>query len=141
WTQARAKYNASHGIKTPEQLETLIAFFRARKGRAIGFRYKDWQDYEAIGQLIGTGDDTITAFQLIKTYNSGATTVTRTITKPVDNAVFKLHFDAVEQSSGFAVDYATGIVTFDVAPADGIIITANFEFDVPVRFDTDHFDA
>jgi uncharacterized protein (TIGR02217 family) len=29
-------------------------------------------------------------------------------------------------------------VTFATAPALGVEVTADFEFDVPVRFDTDH---
>ena len=32
---------------------------------------------------------------------------------------------------------ATGVITFAVAPEDGAPVTAGFEFDVPVRFDTD----
>ena len=32
----------------------------------------------------------------------------------------------------------TGVVTFSTAPAAGVAITADFELDVPVRFDTDH---
>ena len=32
----------------------------------------------------------------------------------------------------------TGLITFTTAPAAGIEITSDFEFDVPVRFDTDH---
>ncbi|MFY8146656.1 MAG: DUF2460 domain-containing protein, partial [Rhodobacter sp.] len=31
----------------------------------------------------------------------------------------------------------TGTVTFALAPALGAVISAGFEFDVPVRFDTD----
>ena len=30
---------------------------RARRGKAYGFRFKDWTDYKATGQLLGTGDD------------------------------------------------------------------------------------
>jgi uncharacterized protein (TIGR02217 family) len=39
----------------------------------------------------------------------------------------------------YAVNPDTGLVTFlgGHIPADGAIITAGFEFDVPVRFDTD----
>jgi uncharacterized protein (TIGR02217 family) len=37
----------------------------------------------------------------------------------------------------FTVDTATGLVTFAAAPAQGATVTAGFEFDVPVRFDTD----
>ena len=38
-----------------------------------------------------------------------------------------------------SVDAATGVVTFTPGhiPADGAAVTAGFEFDVPVRFDTD----
>jgi uncharacterized protein (TIGR02217 family) len=32
----------------------------------------------------------------------------------------------------------TGLVTFGTAPALGVEVTADFAFDVPVRFDTDH---
>jgi uncharacterized protein (TIGR02217 family) len=36
------------------------------------------------------------------------------------------------------VDVTTGIVTLATAPAQDVDVTADFEFDVPVRFDTDH---
>ena len=45
--------------------------------------------------------------------------------------------NAVPLSSGWTVDTTTGIVTFSAPPAAGVVITAGFEFDVPVRFDTD----
>ncbi len=47
----------------------------------------------------------------------------------------------VEQMSGWSVDTSTGSVTFDTAPGAGIAITAGFEFDVPVRFDSDMLDV
>jgi uncharacterized protein (TIGR02217 family) len=61
----------------------------------------------------------------------------RTITKPVAGTV-KVYFDSVEQLSGWSVDTTTGLVTFSAPPALGVEITADFEFDVPARFDTDH---
>lgn len=141
WSQSRAKYNATHGVKTPEQLEELIKFFRARQGRAIGFRFKDWTDYQASAQNIGTGDNVETDFQMVKRYTNGSVTVTRIINKPVDNAALKIYLDAVLQMSGYTIDFATGIVTFDTPPGVDVVVTAEFEFDVPVRFDTDHLDA
>ena len=141
WTQARCKYNAVHGIKTPAQLTELIEFFRARQGRAIGFRYKDWSDYQASNQQFGTGNAVLTTFQLVKKYTNGSVTVSRTITKPVNNAALKIYLNSVQQVSGFTVNYATGVVTFTSAPGNTVIVSADFEFDVPVRFDTDHFDA
>jgi uncharacterized protein (TIGR02217 family) len=127
-------------VKTQSQLDNLIAFFRARQGRAYGFRFKDWSDYSAVGQQIGTGDDSTVAFGLVKSYTSGSQTVSRNVYKPMDNSV-DIYVDSVLQESGVSVDITTGVVTFDSAPAADEVITADFEFDVPVRFDTDILSA
>lgn len=140
WSQARGRYNVAHGVKTQAQLDALITFFRARKGMAHSFRFKDWTDYQVAGQVIGTGDDAQADFQLVKTYTNGAVTETRIITKPVTGTV-TLYVDGVEQTSGVTIDYTTGEVSFDIAPAEGDVITADFEFDVPVRFNTDRLSA
>lgn len=140
WAQARARYNIAHGVKTQTQLDALIAFFRARKGRAEGFRFKDWTDYSANAQTIGTGNGSNTAFQLVKTYTSGNVTESRIITKPV-SATVSVYVNTVLQMSGYSVNYSTGVVTFTSAPSNGTAITATFEFDVPVRFDTDRLSA
>ena len=136
WSQSRAKYNVASGIKTEAQWQALISFFRARQGKAVGFRFKDWSDYKAESVQIGVGDDTTTDFQLVKIYTSGAVAVSRDITKPVAGTV-DIYVDSVLQTSGVSVDTTTGIVTFTTAPAGAEVITADFEFDVPVRFDTD----
>lgn len=139
WEQARARYNVAHGVKTKAQLDTLIAFFRARKGRAFGFRFKDWTDYQAT-ETLGTADGVQTEFQLIKSYVNGAVTEIRTIKKPVTGTI-QVYRNASLQTAGVSVNSTTGIVTFATAPAAGQIISASFEFDVPVRFDTDRLSA
>jgi len=137
WSQARAKYNVAQGVKTQTQLDILVAFFRARKGRLDGFRFKDWTDYKAVGQGIGTGNAVTTLFQLVKTYNSGSVAEQRIITKPVAGTI-AIYFNSVLQNgSGYTLNTVNGQVTFTAAPASGVAITADFEFDVPVRFDTD----
>lgn len=140
WSQARARYNVAKGVKTREQLAALIAFFRARKGRAYGFRFKDWTDYAASMELIGNGDGMRTQFQLVKRYASGSGQESRLIAKPVTGTV-KLYKNSVLQTSGVSVDMTSGMVTFTTAPASGVFINADFEFDVPVRFDTDRLSA
>lgn len=140
WQQARARYNVAHGVKTKAQLDALIAFFRARKGRANGFRFKDWSDFSATNSAIGTGDASTTTFQLVKKYISGSITESRNINKPVGGSI-TVYVDTVEQVSGVSVDTTTGVCTFDSAPSDAAIITADFEFDVPVRFNTDRLSA
>jgi uncharacterized protein (TIGR02217 family) len=137
WMNARGKYNVASGVKTEKQWQALIAFFRARKGKAIGFRFKDWSDYSAVGQQIGIGDGIRTDFQLVKSYTSGSTTVSREIKKPAAETV-KIHKNNnLRGNIDYLVDYTTGIVSFIEAPKSAVIITADFEFDVPVRFDTD----
>jgi uncharacterized protein (TIGR02217 family) len=117
-------------------MEALQAFFRARFGKAYGFRFKDWSDYQAVAQNLGTGNGSQTAFQLLKLYSSGGYSYSREIKKPVSGTV-KIYLNSILQSSGFSVDHATGIVTFSAAPAGGVNVSTDFDFDVPVRFDTD----
>jgi len=83
WSAARGRWDVASGLKHQAQLDMLIAFFRARKGRAYGFRFKDWTDYKAAGQSLGVGDGENKSFQLIKTYSSGAGSEARIITKSV----------------------------------------------------------
>lgn len=140
WSVARGRWDVSSGLKRSDQLENLIAFFRARRGKAYGFRFKDWTDYKGADQRIGLGNGSLQEFQLVKAYESGAGSEMRIITKPVSGSVV-VYAGGEEVSSGISVDATTGIVTFTEAPAQGTIITANFEFDVPVRFDTDEMDV
>ena len=149
WANSRRRYDVSYGIRRADDLAAVVAFFEARNGRLYGFRFKDWSDYKSglpsnvpspLDQPIGTGDGTATAFQLVKRYTSGAQGWTRTITKPVAGSV-RLALAGVEQPSGWSVDVATGVVTFAAPPGSGAAVTAGFEFDVPVRFDSDTLDV
>src|ERR1700690_454276 len=115
WATSRMAWNVATGLKKQAQLDTLIAFFRARKGRAYGFRFKDWSDYQATAQALGTGDGTTHTFQLVKNYTSGPASEIRTIKKPVTGTVV-VYLAGVMQSSGWSVDTTTGIVSFVTAP-------------------------
>ena len=99
WSEARGRWDVASGLKKQAQIDELIAFFRARRGKAYGFRFKDWTDYQATGQLLGTGDDAVTQFQLVKHYPSGSVIEVRTITKPVAGTV-KVYLDSIEQALG-----------------------------------------
>jgi uncharacterized protein (TIGR02217 family) len=149
WANSRRRYDAAYGVRRADDLAAVVAFFAARNGRLHGFRWKDWGDYKsclpsgtpsATDQAIGIGDGATTIFKLVKAYSSGAQTWTRTITKPVSGTV-QVALDGNAQASGWSVDTATGQITFTTAPASGVIVSAGFEFDVPVRFDTDQLDV
>ncbi|MGI3213335.1 DUF2460 domain-containing protein, partial [Roseovarius tibetensis] len=139
WQRSRGEWNVSTGIRSRGDIEAVLAFFYARRGRAHGFRFKDWTDFRAAGQLLGTGDGQQTAFQLVRRYDSGGAVHARRITRPVEGTVV-IYRDGDIVSSGVSVDHAMGVVTFSNAPDEGVAITADYEFDVPVRFDTDAAD-
>ena len=149
WANSRRRYDVAYGIRRADDLATVVAFFEARNGRLYGFRYKDWSDYKSslpsqaitpTDQQIGTGTGSLNTFPLTKRYTSGEQTWTRTIAKPVAGTV-RVALGAVEQMSGWTLDATTGVVTFTTAPSNGVIVGAGFEFDVPVRFDTDMLDV
>lgn len=139
WQHPRAVYNVAHGVKSQAQLETLIAFFRAHHGRAEAFRFKDWSDYRVIGQPLGDGDGSRVRFALIKHYDSGQSRYTRRITHPVASTIM-LYVDGAPYSN-VSFDTETAEMVCDTAPASGTVITADVEFDVPVRFETDQLVA
>jgi uncharacterized protein (TIGR02217 family) len=147
WAQSRRRYDAGLGLRSLDDVAALLEFFEARRGQLHGFRWKDWADYKSclpsrtvspLDQVIGTGDGTRTEFALVKTYDPFATPFARFIHKPVaGTVVLALAGDPVVEALDFVLDPAAGTVRFAVAPDLGVEVTAGFEFDVPVRFDSD----
>ena len=147
WAHSRRRYDAGLGMRSLDDVETLIAFFEARQGQMFGFRWKDWADYKSSrssrdlafdDQEIAVGDGQRAAFPLMKIYRSGGFTYARPISKPVAGTVrVGVEQDEMQESIDYEVDLATGIITFSRPPDPEVKITAGFEFDVPVRFDTD----
>lgn len=45
WAVARPFYQAAHELKDQADLDALVAFFYARRGKLVGFRFTDWMDY------------------------------------------------------------------------------------------------
>ncbi len=150
WAHSRRQYNAGYGIKTLNDLQSVVEFFEERRGRLYGFRWRDPMDYKSSApeatagtsdQTIGTGDGATAIFQLIKQYGSLHAPYSRTITKPVTGTVLIAVNGALKtETTDYSINYTTGIVTFEAAhiPGSGEPVTAGYEFDVPVRFDTDH---
>ena len=146
WAHARRVFDAKTGVRSAQDGGVLLGFFQARAGKARGFRLKDWSDYTsavdgkkaptAFDQVIGSGDAMQTAFQLIKTYGDTHASYVRDIRKPVEDTI-KISVDNVEYETEWSADLQTGMITFSSPPATGAVIKAGYEFDVPVRFDTD----
>ena len=151
WADSRRSYNAGYGVRSLDDLHAVVAFFEERRGRVTGFRWRDHADWKsgppsatpaATDQRIGTGDGTTARFQLIKTYGSTFAPWARTIAKPVAGTVRVAVDGILQPAANVDIDHATGLITFRAGhiPAAGKLVTAGFEFDVPVRFDTDKLD-
>jgi len=149
FADSRRTYDAGTGLRSLEDVYEVLAFFEARRGSLHGFRFLDPFDMKSCrpdltpgpgDQPIGTGDGATATFQLRKSYGTGEDAYLRTIAKPVGGSI-RVAVNGVEMAEGvaFAVDPATGLVTFldGHVPSAAAEITAGFEFDVPVRFDTD----
>jgi len=144
WSQSRRRYDAGYGVRSLDDIHTVIAFFEARRGRLHGFRWRDWADYRSgppsaepnpLDQLLAIADGSTAAFPLIKTYTSGPAAEIRPITHPVPETI-----TAAIDGIPIAVTVAGDTITFATPPAAGAEVTAGFEFDTPVRFDTDRLD-
>jgi uncharacterized protein (TIGR02217 family) len=153
WANSRRRYDAGYGVKTLAALSTVVAFFEERRGRLYGFRWRDRLDQSSaaprvattpLDQVIGTGNGTTASFQLVKSYGTVYAPYLRSIAKPVPDTVrIAVGGTEVAEGTAFSCDTTTGIVTFLAGhlPAAGAAVTAGFQFDVPVRFDTDYLEV
>jgi uncharacterized protein (TIGR02217 family) len=151
WVFSRGEWDVKHGLKTQEDIEGLVDFFAARRGKAYGFRFKDWSDYRLprwrytpgdmfpIPVQMTTDGGVTTMFQLKKVYTDAGGNYTRIIAKPQTNQVAVQMLDNGLPTTHFTVDPTTGIVTLTapLSTTTGHTIAVACEFDVPVRFDTD----
>jgi uncharacterized protein (TIGR02217 family) len=149
WAHARRRYDVGSAVRTLDDLHAVIDFFEARRGGLYGFRFRDFADWRScapsqtptmLDQPLGAGDGETAAFQLSKTYGAAGFAYVRPIRKPIAGSVLVAIDAAAIAAPDYAVDTATGVVTFAVPPAAGAAITAGFTFDTPVRFDADQLD-
>lgn len=150
WAEGRRRYLIGANLRSLDDMAVLTGFFEARRGRLFGFRFRDFADFKSCApgaavmagdQGLGTGDGERTRFDLVKRYGEGGDAVVRRVRKPVAGTVRVAVAGAELGASGFVVDVETGEVTLAVAAAAGAVVTAGFEFDVPVRFDADRIEV
>jgi uncharacterized protein (TIGR02217 family) len=146
WSDARVHFDVGPGIRSETELSELLAFFRARRGPARGFRIMDPFDHSSNGmtgnptmsdQLIGTGDGLAADFQLTKSYGVGPEPQVRPITRPRPETLLVSVDDIA--STAWTLR-AGGVLSFLSPPPAGAKIRAGFLFDVPVRFAEDRID-
>ena len=141
------RYDAGPGIRSEADVRVLTDFFRARRGAARAFRFRDPFDGSSAAdgglptandQLLGLGDGVRRQFALLKRYGAGDAEQVRAIGLPVEGSV-RVSVDGIETAAFLITD--DGAVLLDVAPGAGIAVRAGFLFDVQVRFAEDRLEA
>lgn len=150
WQDSRRRYDAATGVKNRDDLAVVVDFFEERRGRLYGFRFRDPLDNRSCApsqapaaddQLLGVGDGERTDFALIKRYGDRFAPYDREITLP-DRATLQVEVGGVTRVLGADYVIDRGLITFlpPTVPGVGAAVTAGFQFDVPVRFDTDRLE-
>lgn len=121
-----------------QELDTLRGFFMQQQGAATPFLYTDPTDNAVLGQALGAGNGSQTAFQLVR--NLDAALPGGGYAEPIisPSAVSATYWNGVQQTPGTnTFSKTTGILTFASAPPAGTAITADFSYAFLVRFSDD----
>jgi uncharacterized protein (TIGR02217 family) len=130
------RFSASFDKRDDGVLEAILEAYHATYGAAVGFRFKNWLDYQASDEVIGVGTGATQSLQLTKTMQFGTSVHVIPIKKPVFNTV---QLTASNAPIAATINSSTGVATF-VAPA-GHVVRWSGEYDLPVRFESDEFSA
>jgi uncharacterized protein (TIGR02217 family) len=149
WLLALSKWKIALDYKPISYFQNVYDFWLNVGGMADAFRFLDRKDFEAFGQpMLATSEAAV--WQLARTYVTGTRSYVKPIQKPITSSVAQykggycedtvvVYLSGVEQSSGWTLDYTTGLVTFTSAPSG--TPTADFQFHHPARFDMDDCQA
>lgn len=143
--RAKDRFNAALAVGSLDDAKKLRNFFINCGGRYETFLLKDPSDYKI--PLTATefeGDGVRTEFQIRKKYSDLiGNDYYREITRPKVGSI-DVYLDGSDielEKNAYAVDYETGIITFDDAPENGVTIEVEGEFYKNCRFDTDSLDS
>jgi uncharacterized protein (TIGR02217 family) len=146
WVYPKARFDIANALRLPDlsnvqatnayRIQLLRDWIVAMQGRACGFRFKDWTDYqdETRGTFTALPNSVLTVFQMAKSYTIGTQVILRLISKPLATGI------AFQDNGGTVTpsyDSTTGLVTFGSPPATGHVLTWTGQFDTPVIFGID----
>lgn len=145
WAKPLNVYNLQVGPRMEDEIQELLEFWHAVGGPECGFRFKDWADFKScrVNETVSATDQVLVltpgspgGYQLTKTYQFGARQQVRNILKPIQGTVLIADNGTLKtESTHYVIDYTLGLMTLFFSPVGQI--TAGYEFDVPVRFDSE----
>ena len=149
WSQSRRRFEVGQAARTVDDLYEILSFFEERKGRLFGFRFRDPFDWKSCppgdvplptDQPLGTGDGVNLLFPLLKELRTA-----RRLAAPRRHSRWPPRCAArsmgaeLAATADFTVNSEDGEISIlaHAVPAPGAVVTAGYEFDIPVRFDSD----
>lgn len=123
WTRDKLSFSLTFTDRTKQEMDTLWAFFRDHKGKALPFLFDDPRADNITAEAVGTGDGVAVAFSLVRRFVMGSPAL----------AVFLNG----APTSAFTLADDAGIITFASPPGAGVAITANYRSAILCKFKTD----
>jgi len=144
WLDALRKFNATTGIKTLADVQTIQKHFNGRRGQLRAFPILDRSSFIiTVQENFGTGTGSATAFQLTLNEGDSANAYNREIYLPISGtlAIFDAGSPVTEGAGAgkFTCNYGTGVITFGTAPVNGHALTWTGQYYTPVRYASDQF--
>lgn len=136
WKYPKHEFSASFGDIPDEKRDRVIAGFHVCAGKKHSIKFKDWNDFEIVDQLVQVLPGTASAIQLYKTYAPYGPDYVRV--RPIQCFKSLVLVDEVGDPVPGTLDYNTGIFTPDGEWADAPYYIESAEFYVWVRYDDDY---
>jgi len=126
WLRPRRRFGIRFNALPKQDFDAIWDFFIARRGSYEPFYFRNLHDDPVEDEVVGTGDGTTTTFSFANRY----------VVPETD----RVYLDGVLQvrDADYTIDTDAGRITFATAPAQGVTITASYEFYRKVRFDIDN---
>lgn len=106
--------------------QTLVGFFNARNGNFDSWLYDDPDDNTVVDQVFGVGDGVTKEFRLVRSFGGFIEPIKAVNGTPIIKAGGVVAYPVVSAM--------IGIVTFAVAPAEGVSLTWSGKFYFRCRF-------
>lgn len=117
-------------------LKTIMGFFLSRQGSFDSWLFKDPDDYKVEGGLLGIADGVSPGFYLLRYIGDFGEPVGQVDTTNTIN----VYADGVLVDPGDYTVVLPNLIEFDSAPANGVEVTADFQFFFACRFIEDSMD-
>jgi len=143
------EWDVGYGARKIGKIYDLYQLFLAVAGQGHQFLFKFWLDYKSgapevavtpLDQVIAVASAGQSAFQLIKKYQIGSASYTRTIKKPKAGTL-RVSVNDVEETTGWVMNSTSGVITRTPGLSGGQTVKAGYEYFFPVRFAIDKWNG